>query len=104
LSWWKNLIHELFEILQFNIKSWRNNTTFIQSTIKFNNNFAWSSIINNFKFTDISLLLHLSKELNNDLWNWSQNNLKNKFVKLYQKNRNLWQLISVIPYHFLSNQ
>ena len=75
LSGWENLINELLEILQLEVESWGDDTALVKSSIELNNNLSGSSIVNNLEFVDISMLLHDSKELDNDLGDWSEENL-----------------------------
>ena len=78
LSWWKNLGEELFEVLELEIESWWDDTALVQSSVEVNNDFAVSGIIDDLEFVDVSMLLHLSEELDDDLWNWSEENLHKK--------------------------
>ena len=75
LSGWKNLINELLEILKFEVESWGDNTTFVESSVKINNDLSVSGIIDDLEFTNVTVRLHVSKELDNDLGDWSEENL-----------------------------
>lgn len=75
LSGWENLIDELLEVLDFKVESWGDDTTFVESSVEVNNNLSGSLVINDLEFTDISVTLHSSKELDNDLGDWSEHNL-----------------------------
>ena len=72
LTGWEDLIDELLEVFELEIETRRDDTAFIEATVKFNNNFAGTSIINNFEFINISMLLHDTEEFNDDLGNWSK--------------------------------
>ena len=72
LTGWEDLIDKLLEVFELKIETRRDDTAFIEATVKFNNNFASTSIINNFEFINISMLLHDTEEFNDDLGNWSK--------------------------------
>ena len=75
LSWRKDLIDKLLEVFQLEIVSWRNNSTFVKSSVKLNDNLAVSLVVYNFKLIDVSVLLHHSEELDDNLGCGSQENL-----------------------------
>ena len=75
LSGWKNLINELLEILKFEVESWGDNTTFVESPVKINNDLSVSGIIDDLEFTNVTVTLHASEELDNNLGDWSKHNL-----------------------------
>lgn len=76
LSGWKNLVNKFLEILQFEVESWRDDTALVKSSVEVNDDLSGSTIIKDFEFIDVSVLLHLSKELDDDLGDWSEENLK----------------------------
>lgn len=53
LSGRKKITNDLFVFSDFNIKSGRDDSTFIDSSKKFNHNFSSSSIIYDFEVSDI---------------------------------------------------
>ena len=75
LSGWKNLVNKFLEILQFEVESWRDDTALVKSTVELNDDLASSGIIDDLEFIDVAVLLHDSEELNNDLRDWSEENL-----------------------------
>ena len=75
LSGWKNLIDELLEILKFEVESWGDDTTLVESSVKINDDLTVSLIIDDLEFTDVSVGLHDSEELDNNLGDWSKHNL-----------------------------
>ena len=81
LSGWKDLINKLLEILKFEIESWGDNTTFVESSVKINDDLSVSSIIDDLEFTDVTVLLHASEELDDNLGDWSEHNLLTKGVR-----------------------
>ena len=44
----------LFDISNFNVESWRDNTTLVQSTVQLNDDLTRSVVINVFKLTNVS--------------------------------------------------
>merc|ERR1739838_633534 len=63
LSRWQQVVRPSFHIFNSNIKSWRDNTTFVQTTVELNNNLACSVVINTFVFSNVAVFLHDIKEL-----------------------------------------
>ena len=76
LSGWQDLVNELLEILELEVESWGDDTALVQSTVELNDDFAGSSIIDDLELIDVAMLLHDSEELNNDLGDWSEEDLK----------------------------
>ena len=54
LSWRKEIVDEFLEVLYFKVVSGRDDSTFIESSIKFNYDFTTSSIIDNFEFINVT--------------------------------------------------
>ena len=75
LSGWENLINELLEILQLEVESWGDDTALVQSSVKVDDDLAGSGIVNDLVLADVSVLLHKSEELDDDLGDWSKENL-----------------------------
>lgn len=75
LSGGKNVVGPLFEIGEENIVSGRNDSAFVDSSDKFDNNLFASVIINDLKLTDVVVLLHDTEEFNEDLGDRLQENL-----------------------------
>ena len=75
LSGWEDLIDELLEILQFQVESWWDDTGLVKSTVEVDNDLSGSLVINDLEVSDISMSLHASKELDNNLGDWSEENL-----------------------------
>ena len=67
LSGWENTVNEFLEVLQFKVESWGDDTALVKSSIELNNDLSRSVVVNDFELVDISMLLHDSKELDNDL-------------------------------------
>ena len=67
LSGWEDLVNELFEILQFQVESWGDDTGLVESSVQVNNNLSGSLVVNDFEVADVAVSLHDSEELDNDL-------------------------------------
>ena len=76
LSGWENLVDELLEILELKVESWGDDTALVKSSVEVNDDLSGSTIIDDLEFVDVTVLLHLSKELDDDLGDWSEENLK----------------------------
>ena len=87
LSRWEDVVDELLEVLELKVESWGDNTALVKSSVEVNDDLAWSSIINDLEFVDVSVLLHLSEELDNDLGHWSDENLKYWVNKISDKEK-----------------
>jgi hypothetical protein len=85
LSGWEDLSNEVLELLDWESESWGDNTALVESSVKINNNLSGSSIIDDLEVTDVTLLLHLSEELDDNLRDWSQDNL-NINVRIHKSN------------------
>ena len=53
LSWWEKVGNNFFVIFCGDIKSWWDDSAFINSSKEFNNDFSSSSVINDFEISDI---------------------------------------------------
>ena len=81
LSGWQDLVNKLLEVLKLEVESWGDDTALVQSTVELNDDFAGSGIIDDLELIDVAMLLHDSEELNNDLGDWSEQNLKIKYIR-----------------------
>lgn len=75
LSGWEDIVDELLEVLQLKVESWGDDTALVKSSVEVNDDLAGSTVINDLEFVDVSVLLHLSEELDHDLGHWSKENL-----------------------------
>ena len=89
LSGWQNGVNEVLKLGGGEVKSWGDDTTLVKSSVEVHNDLSTTSIINDLEVVDVSVLLHLSEELDNDLGDWSKHNLKNKRVV---NNQYIWEL------------
>jgi hypothetical protein len=76
LSGWEDLVDELLEVLELEVESWGDDTALVKSSVEVNDDLSGSTIIDDLEFVDVTVLLHLSKELDDDLGDWSEENLK----------------------------
>ena len=76
LSRWEDLVDELLEVLELEVESWGDDTALVKSSVEVNDDLSGSTIIDDLEFVDVTVLLHLSKELDDDLGDWSEENLK----------------------------
>ena len=67
LSGWEDIVDELLEVLELKVESWGDDTALVKSSVEVNDDLSGSTIINDFEFVDVSVLLHLSEELDDDL-------------------------------------
>ena len=95
LSGRQDLVAELLEVLQLEIETRRDDTALVKSTVQINDDFTVSLVINDLELVDITVLLHASEELNNDLGDGSEHNLS--MTVRINLNQNASQLCQVIP-------
>ena len=75
LSGWENLWDKLLEVLELEVESWGDDTALVQSSVKVNDDLAGSGVVNNLELVDVTMLLHKSEELDDNLGDWSKENL-----------------------------
>ena len=75
LSGGKDLGGELLEVLELEVESGGDDTALVESSVEVDDNLASSGIINDLEVVDVSVLLHASEELNDDLGHGSEENL-----------------------------
>ena len=78
LSGGKQVIHELLEVLDLKVESGGDDSALVQSSVEVNHDLSASLIIDDLELVDVSMLLHDSQELDDDLRDWSQENLNLK--------------------------
>jgi len=71
----KKVDNPLLNFVHRNIESRRDYTALVQSSVQFNNNLVRSVIVDDFEFPNVSMLLHASKELDNNLGRRSDHDL-----------------------------
>jgi hypothetical protein len=67
--------HPLFNLFVIDIKPRRDDSTLVETTIELDDNLVGTVIVYNFEFSNVSLLLHLPQELDDDLGDGSDENL-----------------------------
>ncbi len=75
LTRWQQVSNPFFHILDLDVVSWADDTTFVDSSSQFNNDFVISVIIDDFKFANVSVFLHDSQKFDNDFGRRSQQDL-----------------------------
>ena len=54
LSGWQQVGSPFFNVTNLNVKSWGNNTTFVQSTVQLDDNLTRSVVVNVFEFANVT--------------------------------------------------
>lgn len=67
LSGWEDLVAPVFNLVDWNVESWGDDSTFVNSTKELNNYLSGSVVVDDFKFSNVSFLLHDFKELDENL-------------------------------------
>ena len=67
LSGWKDLVGPVFNLVDWNIESWGNDSAFVNSSKELNNYLSGSVVVDDLEFSDVSFLLHNFEELDEDL-------------------------------------
>ena len=75
LSGGKDVVAPLFVIVELKVESGGDDTAFIDSAQEFNDDLAASVVIDDFEFTDVTVLLHNSEESQDDFGGGSDQNL-----------------------------
>ena len=69
------MVNKLLEVLELEVESGGDDSALVESSVEVDNNLSSSHVINNFEFIDVSLLLHDSEELDDNLGGGSKENL-----------------------------
>lgn len=75
LTRWEQVRRQLFDLIQSNIKSWRNNAALVQATQQVDDDLATSVVIDDLELSNVSVLLHNLQKLDDDLGTWANENL-----------------------------
>ena len=67
LSRRKDLVAPIFNLIDWDVESWRDDSTFINSSKELDYDFSGSVIVDDLEFSNVSFLLHNFKELDEDL-------------------------------------
>jgi len=71
-------VGELLEVLEGEIEAGGDDTALVDATVQVDDNLSWTGIVNNGELVDVALLLHKAEELDQDLGDGSEDNLKQK--------------------------
>ena len=75
LTRWEQVGSKLLNLVQGDVKSWRNDTALVQSTKEVDDNLTTSMVVDDLELSNISVLLHDLEELDNDLRAGTDENL-----------------------------
>ena len=75
LTCWEDVNTPLFNIFCCDIETWGDNTSLVDATVEVDNDLTCTTIINDFEFFNVTVLLHQLKELDDDLGGWADDNL-----------------------------
>ena len=75
LSSRQQVVGPSLDISDFDVESWGNDTTLVQSTGKLNDNLSGSVVVDVFELTDVTVLLHHTQKFDDDLGGWSDQDL-----------------------------
>ena len=76
LSGRQDVVAELLEVLQLEVESRGDDSALVKSTIEIDDDLAISLIINDLELANVAVLLHDSEELDDNLGDGSEHNLK----------------------------
>ena len=96
LSGWQDLVNELLEVLELEVESWGDDTALVKSTVEVDDDLAGSGIVNDLELVDVTVLLHKSEELDDNLGDWSKENLKGIDCKLFERREKAITFSSII--------
>lgn len=68
-------VNPRLDLTMLNVEAGRDNTRFVETTIKLDYNLARTMVIDNGKFTNVAMTLHDAKEFDNDLGRGTNKNL-----------------------------
>ena len=54
LSRWQKVDNPLFDLVILDVESWGDDTTFVESSVKFNDDLSGSVVIDQLEFTDVT--------------------------------------------------
>ena len=76
LSGREDLVGELLEVLQLEVETGRDNAALVQTAVEVDDDLASALIIDNLELVNVAVLLHEAQELDDDLGDGSEHNLK----------------------------
>merc|ERR1719240_1193576 len=75
LTRWQNVTGNLFNATDDNIEAWGDDTTLVDAANQFNHHLACTVIINDFKITNVAVLLHHMQKFDDHFGIWSDHHL-----------------------------
>ena len=75
LTGWQNVVAELLEVLELEVEAGGDNTALVEAAVEVDDDLAGAGIIDDLEVTNVSVLLHAAEESDEDLGDWSQDNL-----------------------------
>ena len=75
LSRWKQIRRPLFNLVDGDIESWRNDSALVQASRQINDDLAGSVIVDAFELSNVTVLHHHRQELDDDFGVRSDENL-----------------------------
>ena len=71
----QQVTNPLFHFTKLDVETGRDDTTLVQATVQLNDNLTSAVVINDFEFTNVTVLLHDLQELDDDLGGGADKNL-----------------------------
>src|SRR5690349_3725050 len=75
LARWQKIGHPFLHLLNLDVEPRRNDSALVQATVQLNDNLTTAMIVDNLELANITVLLHHSQELDDDLGDWTDENL-----------------------------
>lgn len=72
---WENLGDPSLDVLQGDVESWGDDSALVDSSEELDDDLVRSVVIDQLELSDVSVLLHLLQELDEDLGGWSEEDL-----------------------------
>lgn len=81
LTGWEDGVGEIFELVEGEVEAWGDNTALVEATVQVNNDLTGTGIVDDGEIVDVSLLLHETEDLDQDLGDWVEDNLNTRKVR-----------------------
>ena len=78
LTGWEDSVREVLEVPELEIEVRGDHTALVESSVEVHNDLSATGIVDDLEFTDVSMRLHHSEELDQGLGDWSKDNLKQR--------------------------
>ena len=76
LTGWKDSVREVLEVSELEIEVGGDNSALVESSVEVDADLSTTSVINDFVFANVAVLLHDAEEFDQSLGDWSKDNLK----------------------------